>query len=88
MDGRDLSVKQGEIFVFLGPNGAGKSTTIRLLLNLIRPTAGSARIRGIPVADVERALTHVSYVSGDVALWPQLTVRGVAGEFAAPTGRP
>ncbi|WP_406205100.1 ABC transporter ATP-binding protein [Kitasatospora sp. NBC_01560] len=73
LDGLDLSVEQGEIFGFLGPNGAGKSTTIRLLLHLIRPTAGSAWIMGAPVADVERAHGHLSYVPGDVSLWPQLT---------------
>jgi len=69
----DLEVAQGEIFGYLGPNGAGKSTTIRLLLNLIRPTAGSAEIMGIPARDVARAHRHVTYVPGDVALWPQLT---------------
>lgn len=69
----DLEVHEGEIFGFLGPNGAGKSTTIRLLLSFIRPTRGSALIHGIPVGDVERAHTHVGYVPGDVALWPQLT---------------
>jgi ABC-2 type transport system ATP-binding protein len=69
----DLEVAQGEIFGYLGPNGAGKSTTIRLLLNLIRPTAGSAEIMGIPAGDVARAHRHVTYVPGDVALWPQLT---------------
>ncbi|SFK99521.1 ABC transporter ATP-binding protein [Streptomyces pini] len=69
----DLRVEQGEIFGFLGPNGAGKSTTIRLLLHLVRPTAGTAWIMGVPAEDVERAHRHVSYVSGDVSLWPQLT---------------
>ncbi len=44
LDGLDLQVIQGEIFGFLGPNGAGKTTTIRLLLDLLRPTAGSARV--------------------------------------------
>ncbi|MET9888178.1 ABC transporter ATP-binding protein [Streptomyces sp. NPDC006430] len=73
LDDLDLAVEQGEIFGFLGPNGAGKSTTIRLLLHLLRPTAGSAWIMGVPVADVERAHGHVSYVPGDVSLWPQLT---------------
>jgi ABC-2 type transport system ATP-binding protein len=74
LDGLDLTVERGEVFGFLGPNGAGKSTTIRLLLHLIHPTAGRAEIMGIPVADVARAHRHVGYVSGDVALWPQLTV--------------
>jgi ABC-2 type transport system ATP-binding protein len=69
----DLEVAQGDIFGYLGPNGAGKSTTIRLLLNLIRPTAGSAEIMGIPALDVARAHRHVTYVPGDVALCPQLT---------------
>jgi len=73
LDGLDLCVERGEIFGFLGPNGAGKSTTIRLLLHLIRPTVGAAWIMGVPVADVERAHLHVSYVPGDVSLWPQLT---------------
>jgi ABC-type multidrug transport system ATPase subunit len=73
LDGLDLSVERGEIFGFLGPNGAGKSTTIRLLLHLIHPTGGRAEIMGIPVSDTARAHRHVGYVSGDVALWPQLT---------------
>ena len=73
LDGMDLEVRQGETFGFLGPNGAGKSTTVRLLLNLIRPTRGSAEIMGIDVSDVERAHRHLGYVAGDVALWPQLT---------------
>ena len=73
LDGLDLTVDRGEIFGFLGPNGAGKTTTIRLLLHLIRPTAGRAEIMGVPVQDVARAHRHCGYVSGDVSLWPQLT---------------
>ena len=73
LDNLTLDVQEGEIFGFLGPNGAGKSTTIRLLLSLIRPTAGEAWIMGIPVAEVAKAHQHVTYVPGDVALWPQLT---------------
>jgi ABC-2 type transport system ATP-binding protein len=73
LDALDLVVERGEVFGFLGPNGAGKSTTIRLLLPLIRPTAGRAEIMGVPVQDVERAHRHIGYVPGDVALWPQLT---------------
>jgi ABC-2 type transport system ATP-binding protein len=47
-----LQVGRGEIFGFLGPNGAGKTTTLKLLMNLIRPTSGSARILGEPVSSV------------------------------------
>ena len=73
LDRLDLAVLQGEVFGFLGPNGAGKTTTIRLLLNLIHPTAGRAWIMGVPTEDVAHAHRHVGYVAGDVALWPQLT---------------
>ena len=45
----DLKVRRGAIFGFLGPNGAGKTTTIRLLLNFIRPSSGSARIFGLDI---------------------------------------
>ena len=43
----DLDVQRGEIYGFVGPNGAGKTTTVRLLLNLIKPTSGSATILGM-----------------------------------------
>ena len=42
-----LSIEEGETFGFLGPNGAGKTTTLKLLMGLIRPTAGQARILGM-----------------------------------------
>src|SRR4029453_7301120 len=44
LDSLDLEIEQGEVFGYLGPNGAGKSTTISLLLGLIHPTSGGARI--------------------------------------------
>jgi ABC-2 type transport system ATP-binding protein len=52
LDNLCLQVQQGEIFGFLGPNGAGKSTTIKILMHLLHPTAGRARILGEPVANV------------------------------------
>jgi ABC-2 type transport system ATP-binding protein len=73
VDGLDLIVEPGVVFGFLGSNGAGKSTTIRLLLGLIRPTAGRAWVFGEPAADVEAAHRHLAYVPADVALWPNLT---------------
>jgi ABC-2 type transport system ATP-binding protein len=47
-----MQVQAGEVFGFLGPNGAGKSTTIKLLMRLIFPTAGTARILGKPISDI------------------------------------
>jgi ABC-2 type transport system ATP-binding protein len=73
LDGLTLDVEEGEIFGFLGPNGAGKSTTLRLLLGLIRPTAGSASIMGVDVSDVKSVHGRLAYVPGDVNLWPKLT---------------
>ena len=73
LDGLTLEVPRGQVFGFLGPNGAGKSTTLRLLLGLIRPTAGSARILGVDVGDRKAAHRHLAYVPGDVSLWPKLT---------------
>jgi ABC-2 type transport system ATP-binding protein len=49
VDNLHLTVEYGEIFGFLGPNGAGKSTTIKMLVGLLRPTAGSAIIAGYDV---------------------------------------
>ncbi|GAB7190371.1 ABC transporter ATP-binding protein [Kineococcus sp. NUM-3379] len=72
VDSLDLHLAPGEVFGFLGPNGAGKSTTLRMLLGLVRPSAGTASVFGIPVADVA-AHRHLASVPADVALWPDLT---------------
>jgi len=74
LDGFHLEVEPGEIHGFLGPNGAGKSTTIRILLGLVRPTAGVVEVLGRdPWHDPSATNRHVAYVPGDVALWPGLT---------------
>jgi beta-exotoxin I transport system ATP-binding protein len=70
----DLEVARGEIFGFLGPNGAGKSTTMRLLLDLIRPTAGSARVLGMDARSESLEIRpRVGFLPGDLALYPKLT---------------
>jgi ABC-2 type transport system ATP-binding protein len=64
--GLDLEVRPGEVYGFLGPNGAGKSTTIRLMLDLIRPTSGSVRVLGLdPRADGLALRRRVGYLAGD-----------------------
>src|SRR6267378_2382 len=52
LEGLNMHVEMGEVFGFIGPNGAGKSTTIKLLMGLIFPTAGTARILSKPISDV------------------------------------
>jgi len=62
----NLQINDGEIFGFIGPNGAGKSTTIRILMNLIYPTSGSARIMGMDVIkETKKIKSHVGYIPSD-----------------------
>ncbi|MBI2863556.1 MAG: ABC transporter ATP-binding protein [Chloroflexi bacterium] len=69
-----LEVKPGEIFGFLGPNGAGKTTTIRLLMGLIRPTRGSARIFGLDCQREAVAVKRmVGNLPGELSLYGGLT---------------
>ena len=74
LDGLELHVERGEVFGFLGPNGAGKSTTIRLLLDLIRPTSGSARLLGHDIRGNSLPARSVTgYLPGDLRLADRLT---------------
>jgi ABC-2 type transport system ATP-binding protein len=82
-----LEVGRGEVFGFLGPNGAGKSTTMRLLLGLIRPTAGSAHVLGLDAAaDGLEVRRRVGFLPGDLALYPKLRGREVLDFLAALRG--
>jgi ABC-2 type transport system ATP-binding protein len=85
--GLDLEVRQGEVFGFLGPNGAGKSTTMRLLLDLIRPTSGSAQLLGLDTVNDSLAIRRrVGFLPGDFALYPKLTGRAMLDYLAALRG--
>ena len=72
----DLAVEVGEVFGFIGPNGAGKTTTIRLLLNFLRPSAGTGSIFGMDIAEQSlRIRSRIGYLPGDLALYPSMTGR-------------
>ena len=66
LDSLDMEVRTGEIFGFLGPNGAGKTTTIRLLLDVLRPSAGSSTVLGVdPRSGGVELRKRVGYLPGD-----------------------
>lgn len=78
LDDLHLQVEIGEVFGFLGPNGAGKSTTIKCLLDLIKPTSGSAQILGLDVnADSLAVHERVGFLPSDLQLYPKMTGREV-----------
>ncbi len=80
-----LSIGQGEVFGFLGPNGAGKSTTIKLLMGLITPTSGSARLMGVDASKTE-SRSKAGYLPENPAFYDYLTaeeyIRFVGSQFA------
>jgi ABC-2 type transport system ATP-binding protein len=76
-----MQVEDGEVFGFLGPNGAGKSTTIKLLMGIIFPTAGSAQILGKPVSDVSMH-QDIGYLPEQPYFYDYLTAAEVLDYFA------
>ena len=87
LDRLTLSVEQGEIFGFLGPNGAGKTTMIRLLLDLIRPTAGTATIWGQDVRENSVSLhRYIGFLPGELNLWKNRTAKQVIHYVASVRG--
>ena len=83
VDGVDFTVARGEVLGFLGPNGSGKTTTIRMMLGLIRPTAGSLDVLGAdPWSDGAAWRAGLGYVPGDLNLYPRMTGRAMV-RFAA-----
>jgi ABC-2 type transport system ATP-binding protein len=87
VDGLDLTVQRGEVHGFLGPNGAGKSTTLRVLLGLYRRTAGTVCVLGLdPARHPAEVTRQVSYVPGEVALWPSLSGQQVLDALAGIRG--
>jgi ABC-2 type transport system ATP-binding protein len=71
----NLEINEGEIFGFIGPNGAGKSTTIRILMNMIFPTSGSARIMGMDVIrETKNIKSQVGYIPSDANAYSSMNV--------------
>jgi ABC-2 type transport system ATP-binding protein len=81
LEGLTMQVESGEVFGFLGPNGAGKSTTIKLLVGLIFPDAGTARILGRPITDIEMH-RDIGYLPEQPYFYDYLTAAEVLDYFA------
>jgi ABC-2 type transport system ATP-binding protein len=81
LEGLTMQVENGEVFGFLGPNGAGKSTTIKLLVGLIFPEAGTARILGKPITDIEMH-RDIGYLPEQPYFYDYLTAAEVLDYFA------
>jgi ABC-2 type transport system ATP-binding protein len=76
VDRISFEVKEGEVFGFLGANGAGKTTAIRMLIGLLQPTGGSARVAGYDVAtQAEQVKRSIGYMSQRFSLYEDLTPR-------------
>ncbi|GAC1624648.1 MAG: ABC transporter ATP-binding protein [Candidatus Acidiferrum sp.] len=81
LEGLTMQVHAGEVFGFLGPNGAGKSTTIKLLMGIIFPTAGTARILGKPISDISMH-REIGYLPEQPYFYDYLTAAEVLDYFA------
>jgi ABC-2 type transport system ATP-binding protein len=87
LDGVDLQVQEGEVFGFIGPNGAGKSTTIRVLLDLLRPTSGAVRVLGEdPREGGPRLRARLGYLPGELNLEGTATARQLLEHLAQVRG--
>jgi ABC-2 type transport system ATP-binding protein len=81
LDNLTLEVEQGESFGFLGPNGAGKTTTLKLLMRLIFPTSGTARVSGRSIDDIQMH-REIGYMPEQPYFYDYLTARELLDYFA------
>jgi ABC-2 type transport system ATP-binding protein len=88
VDDLSFEVQPGTLTGFVGPNGAGKTTTLRMILGLVRPTAGTAVIDGVPYARLDRPARHVGAVLEASGFHPGRTARDHLRVLAGPTGIP
>ncbi|HXN41825.1 MAG TPA: ABC transporter ATP-binding protein [Myxococcaceae bacterium] len=88
LQGLDLRIEPGQVYGLLGPNGAGKSTAIKILIDLVRPTSGEARLFGLPPGD-DQARRAVGFLPENPAPYEYLTGKeflGLAGRLAGLSG--
>jgi ABC-2 type transport system ATP-binding protein len=81
LDNLSFQVNEGEVFGFLGPNGAGKTTTMKLLMGLIFPTSGTARVRGRSIDDTE-VHREIGYLPEQPYFYDYLTARELLDYYA------
>jgi ABC-2 type transport system ATP-binding protein len=87
LDSLNLEIQQGEIFGYLGPNGAGKSTTIHLLLGLIRPTTGHAKLFGVDaIQQGVEARKRIGFLPAELSLWKSDSAKEVLSQVALMRG--
>jgi ABC-2 type transport system ATP-binding protein len=83
VQGVDLAVPEGTVFAYLGPNGAGKTTTIRMLLGMLRPSAGSARVLGVESSRLgRREFARIGFVSADQKLPRRMSLQELVNYLA------
>jgi len=84
VDNLGAKIPAGSIYGFLGPNGAGKTTTLRMIMNIIRPDAGSISVFGNNLT--EQAKSHIGYMPEERGLYRKMTVSGILAFFGALKG--
>lgn len=88
VNGINMTLNQGEVFGYIGPNGAGKTTTINVLLGILKASSGSVQIFGKDAwSDAVEIHKRISFVPGDVNLWPNLTGGEVIDLFTSLRGK-
>jgi ABC-2 type transport system ATP-binding protein len=89
LEGLSLTVERGEVFGFLGANGAGKTTAIRLLMDLLRPTAGRAAVLGFDCRrQAIEARRRIGYLPGETPMYPELSGAAYLKFLASISTRP
>src|ERR1700693_1807097 len=82
-----LTIEEGEVFGFLGPNGAGKTTTLKLLMGIVFPTAGTARLLGLPM-DNPKVKAQIGFLPEHPHFYDHLSARELLNYYGQLSGVP